>query len=434
MSAETSRRIYERALASVPTGTHSNSRVAQPHPTYFARAAGAYLWDVDGGRWTDFVMGNGAVILGHGDPHVHEAVQAALATGLGAGVESELSIAVAEKFLQLVPMCERVRFTNTGTEAVMHAVHVARAVTGRPGIAKIEAAYHGWWDDVFISTWPDLQRAGPRNAPRPLPGAPGLRPDAVASAVVIPFNDLGAARSILRQRAEEIAALVLEPALIDIGFVPPEPGYLQGLREITSELGILLVFDELLTGFRVAPGGAQQAYGVTPDLSVWGKALANGFPISALAGSAEMMERTAPGPGNATFVGTFNGYQPALAACLATLERLEDGVVVRELQRRSEAFAAAFDGAAAEAGVPARMHAGGGHFQPYFTGEHVIDYRSAATTDAAAYARWRTTLESRGLIPASKPLLHAAFSAAHADADLEALLDASRAAFAEMAR
>jgi glutamate-1-semialdehyde 2,1-aminomutase len=431
MSIETSRRLYERALPSVPTGTHSNSRVAQPHPIYFERAAGAYLWDVDGRRWTDFVMGNGAVILGHGDAHVREAVEAALANGLGAGVESELSVAAAEKFLQLVTGSDHVRFTNTGTEAVMHAVHVARAVTGRAGIAKVEGAYHGWWDDVFVSTWPDLSKAGPRDAPQPLPGAPGLRPDAVASAVVIPFNDLERARVILRERAEDVAVLVLEPALIDVGFVPPEPGYLEGLRELTHELGIVLVFDELLTGFRVALGGAQQAYGVAPDLSVWGKALANGFPIAALAGTAAMMERTAPGPGNATFVGTFNGYQPALAACLATLERLEDGRVVSELQRRSAAFAAAFDAAAAEAGVPARMHAAGGHFQPYFTAERVVDYRSAAATDAGAYERWRRVLETRGLIAAAKPLLHAAFSAAHADADLEALLDASRAVFAE---
>jgi glutamate-1-semialdehyde 2,1-aminomutase len=431
MRSDTSRRLHERALKAVPSGTHSNSRVAAPHPTYFQRAQGAHLWDADGNRWTDFSMGNGAVILGHADPHVTAATQEALATGLGAGVESELSIAAAEKFLHLVPTAERVRFTNTGTEAVMHAVHVARAVTGRPGIAKVEGAYHGWWDEVFVSTWPDLGAAGRATAPVPLPGGAGLRPEAVTSAVVVPFNDLDATAAILHARREQVAALVVEPVMIDVGYIPPEDGYLEGLRAITRELGIVLVFDELLTGFRVALGGAQGRYGVAPDLSVWGKALANGFPIAALAGSREMMARTEPGAGNAPFVGTFNGYRPALAACLATLERLEDGAVTRSLEERSRRLAAAWDAVLVEAGIPGRLHAGGGHFQPYFTAHRVRDYRSAATTDVAAYERWRSTAAERALLLPPKALLHGAFSAAHGDDDLQALIDATRATFLE---
>jgi glutamate-1-semialdehyde 2,1-aminomutase len=431
MASDASKRLHERGLASVPTGTHSNSRVAQPHPTYFTRARGAYLWDADGTRWTDFSMGNGAVMLGHGDPHVTAAVQEALETGLGAGVESELSIAVAEKFLRLVPSAEQVRFTNTGTEAVMHAVHVARAVTGRPAIAKIEGAYHGWWDEVFVSTWPDLSAAGDVQKPRPLTGGAGLRSEAVDSAVVVPFNDLEATESLLRERREDVAALLVEPTMIDVGFIPPNEGYLEGLRQITRELGIVLVFDELLTGFRVALGGAQGRYGVTPDLSVWGKALANGFPIAALAGSRDMMARTEPGPHNAPFVGTFNGYRPALAACLATLERLEDGEVTRSLDARSRTLADEWDAILAEAGVPGRLHAGGGHFQPYFTATPVRDYRSAATTDTRAYERWRTTGADHHLLLPPKALLHGAFSAAHTDEDLASLLDATRATFLE---
>lgn len=432
MNADRSRAIFERGRSAVPAGTHSNSRAAEPHPRYFTRAKGAWLWDVDGNRWADFVMGNAAVVLGHGDPDVSAAVKAALDDGLGAGVESELSIEAAEAFLELVPAAEQVRFTNTGTEAAMHAVHVARAVTGRSAIAKVEGAYHGWWDEVFVSTWPDLSRAGDAERPASLPGGPGLDPDAVGRAVVIPFNDLAAARTVLTEHRERVAALFVEPTMIDIGFVPPRDGYLQGLRDICTDLGIVLVFDELLTGFRVAVGGAQQKYGVASDLSMWGKGLANGFPIAALAGTRAFMERSGPGAENAPFVGTFNGYRPGLAACRATLAKLADGSVVEGLNRRSTQLADAFDSIAREHGIPAAMHSGGGHFQPYFTAEPVVDYRSAATTDGARYGAWRSKLTQRGVMVVPKALLHGAFSAAHGDDAFELFLDATREAFADM--
>jgi len=433
MTSDRSHAIFERGRDMVPAGTHSNSRVAQPHPRYFQRAAGAELWDVDGNRWLDFVMGNAAVVLGHGDPDVSAAVRAALDDGLGAGVESELSIAAAEKFLELVDAAEQVRFTNTGTEAAMHAVHVARVVTGRPAIAKIEGAYHGWWDEVFVSTWPDLARAGQPLRPSSLAGGPGLDPDAVGRAVVIPFNDLEAARSLLTEHRDRIAALFVEPTMIDVGFIPPQAGYLQGLRAITDDLGIVLVFDELLTGFRIAVGGAQAKYGVNADLSMWGKGLANGVPIAALAGMRTFMERTGPGPENAPFVGTFNGYRPALAACLATLEKLQDGSIVAGLNRRSAELSDAFASLAQGFGVPAKLHSGGGHFQPYFTDSDVIDYRSAATTNAERYHVWSTTLTEQGLMVVPKALLHGAFSAAHGDRHFEAFIEATREAFSRMA-
>jgi glutamate-1-semialdehyde 2,1-aminomutase len=432
-SAERSRALYERGRRSVPVGTHSNTRFTAPHPRYFARAHGAHLTDLDGNTWLDFVMGNGAVLLGHGDAQVNAAIAEALDVGLGAGVESALSIEAAELFLDLVPNAEQVRFANTGTEAVMHAVHLARAVTGRPAIAKVEGAYHGWWDDLFVSTWPDLSKAGDAAAPTPLPGAEGLRADSVAGAVLLPFNDLAAARTILTRERERVAALLIEPAMIDIGFVPPREGYLEGLRALCSELGIVLIFDELLTGFRLANGGAQEVYGVTADLSLWGKGLANGFPIAAVAGRRELMERSGPGADNAPFFGTFNGYRPALAACKATLEQLRDGTVVSDLNRRSAELAAAFDATATEAGVPAKLHAGGGHLQPYFTDTPVTDYRSAATTDGGRYGHWRAHLSGQGLWLVGKALLHGAFSAAHDDHDLERYLQGSREALQKIA-
>lgn len=429
MRTSESKRLYERIEKSVPSATHSNSRMRAPHPLFFQRAKGAHLWDVDGNRWIDFTMGNAAVLLGHGNEQVRDAVVAALDAGLGAGVESELSGTVAEAFLSMVNQAEKVRFTNTGTEAMMHAVHTARAVTGRSRVAKTEGAYHGWWDDVFVSTWPDLTKAGAHEAPNSLPGAGGLSPQSVEASLVIPFNDLDAARRRLTEAKDQIAALVVEPVMIDVGLIPPHDGYLQGLRDITRELGITLIFDELLTGFRVGTGGAQGYYGVQPDLAIWGKALANGFPIAALSGTAEYMARTLAGPNNSSFIGTFNGYRPALAACLATLKQLADGTVIQRVQRRSLELKEGFEQLGREHGVPVQLSTIGGHFQPYFTAEAVVDYRSAATTDAAAYARWASSVEAAGILVPGKPLLHAAFSAAHQDADFGALLDATDKAF-----
>ncbi len=434
MKTVESTRLFERGRHRVPAGTHSNSRAASPHPRYFARAKGEYVWDVDGNEWLDFVMGNGAVILGHGNEQVAQAVKQVLDEGLGAGLESELSIQAAEQFLKLVKRAEQVRFTNTGTEAAMHAVHLARVVTGRSRIAKIEGSYHGWWDEVFVSTWPDLSKAGESQVPTALPGGAGLNEVSVKQTVVIPFNDLEAARDILSVHQDSVAALLIEPVMIDVGFIAPEPGYLQGLRELTSNLGILLVFDEILTGFRLSTGGAQEAFGITPDLSIWSKGLANGFPVAALAGRRELMERTAPGSDNAPFVGTFNGYRPGLAACLATLKQIEDKRIIRNLNKRSQALVEAFNSNAKELSVAAVLHGGGGHFQPYFTDVPVKDYRSAATTNGKAYELWRQELDTQRMLVASRPLLHSAFSSAHSDSALEGFLDASRNILIKLAK
>ena len=423
--------LYAQALRSVPGGAHSNTRASTPPVRYYARGAGSRLWDVDGGEWTDFVMGNAAVLLGHGHPAITEAVHEAMQDGLGAGVESELSVIAAERFLRSVHTAEQVRFTNTGTEAALHAVHLARVVTGRLGMAKMEGAYHGWWDDLYVSTWPDLSRAGPSGRPTTLPGAGGLRREAEGT-LVLPFNDLAAARSLLTERADDMAALFIEPVMIDIGFVEPGPGYLQGLRELTRELGILLIFDELLTGFRLGPAGAQGKYGVTPDLSLWSKGLANGFPVAALAGRRDLMERTGPGANNAPFIGTFNGFRPALAACVASLDLLHDGRVAAELDAKTQALKREFDAIAHKHGIPARLQGGGGHLQPYFTLEPVRNYRSASASDAALYRAWAAEMGEQRLLVAHGPLLHSAFSAAHSDLDFERFLGATRSAFSRL--
>jgi len=421
-----SQALYERAIRGVPGGAHSNTRAAPP-VTYYARAAGSRLWDVDGQEWTDFVMGNAAILLGHGHPAITEAVYQALQDGLGAGSESELGIVAAERFLESVTTADQVRFTNTGTEAALHAVHLARLLTGKQGIAKFEGAYHGWWDDVYVSTWPDLSLAGPATRPVALPGAGGLRRD--SNTTVLPFNDLDAARTLLGERQHDLAALFVEPVMIDVGFIEPEPGYLQGLKDLCAEMNILLIFDELLTGFRLGPAGAQGRYGVTPDLSLWSKGLANGFPVAALAGRRELMERTAPGANNAPFIGTFNGFRPAMAACIATLELLQQGEVARQLDDTTQVLKQEFDALAREYGFPAQLKGLGGHIQPYFTDQPILDYRSASTSDASLYRHWAATLNHHHLLVVRGPLLHSAFSAAHTSEDIERYLGATRTAF-----
>jgi glutamate-1-semialdehyde 2,1-aminomutase len=433
MRAEAATLLHERASAVIPAGTHSNSRIRSGGPLYVERASGAWLWDVDGRRWLDCTMGNGAVILGHGDERVAAAVASAAEAGLTTGYEAPAAIEAIEQLAQIVPGFGRARFANSGTEALMHALAIARAATGRDGVAKVEGAYHGWFDLLFVSTWPPLAEAGPLERPLPTPGGAGLSRHA-AETVVIPFNDADAAEQVLREHAGQLAALVLEPAMIDIGFIPGEPDYLERLRAVTAELGIVLIFDELLTGFRIAPGGAREAYGVHPDLTTFGKALANGVPTAVLEGKAELMDLANPLAGGAVpYVGTYNGHAVGAAATSATLAALADGAVQRQLQAMTQLLHDGFAALSARHGVPVTLGACGGHFQPYFVDGPVRTYRDAAGTDAKAYAVLRSTLEDRGILLAEKPLLHCALSAAHGPDEIDVILEAADEAFARIA-
>lgn len=429
-----SQSLYARALRVTPAGVHSNSRARPSHPIYYQRADGPYIWDVDGARRVDLGMGNGAVLLGHNHPWVQEAVRAALETGITCGLETESALRAAELFVQIVPSAEQVRFANTGTEAMLHALQIARAVTGRRRIAKTEGAYHGWADSVQVSTWPDLAKAGPEDAPNPLPGTGGMDPEVVRDTLILPFNHLAPSERLLREHADEVAAVVVEPVMIDVGFIPARPEYLAMLRRVCDETGIVLLFDELLTGFRVARGGAQERYGVQADLAIYGKALGNGYPVAAVAGKADVLARSAPGAGNASFVGTFNGHAVVMAAVEASLQALADGSATATLQRNTELLITAFDELAARHGVPAQMQGGGGHIHWYFTGEAVGSYRQAAYASKARYAAFIETLAARDFAVFPNYLLHHAISLAHDESVLEALIDAMDAGLQAAAR
>ena len=433
MALDQSHSFYERALKSVPAGVHSNSRIQSPHPLYYRRADGPYIYDLDGNRYLDLIMGNGAVMLGHNFPAVQEAIRAHLATGLSTGLETEASITAAEAFLRLVPTAERVRFTNTGTEAASHALATARTATRKFGVAKIEGAYHGWLEPFNVSTWPDLTQAGSAAEPVALPGSAGQSPTIVEATVVLPHNDSEAAERILAKHHEHLAALYVEPVMIDIGYIPATKEYLETLRRLCTKYGIILVFDELLTGFRESTGGAQGRFGVVPDLAMFGKAIANGYVLAALAGKAEMLDLATPGPGHCGFVGTFNGHSLSVAAAHAALTTMADGSVWADLQAKTEQLIAGFAASAGKYSVPAQMVGRGGHFHWYFVEGPVTNYREAARTDRAAYGRFFEALRDAGVYLSPNPLLHHAISYLHGKAEVNWLIGAMDEALRQVA-
>jgi glutamate-1-semialdehyde 2,1-aminomutase len=422
MEHRQSAELYQRAAASTPGGVHSNTRARSPHPIYFERAEGPYLYDVDGNRYLDFVLGNGAIILGHGNPEVQQAVAAVIAQGLTTGSETRLAVEAAELLLQQVPTAEMVRFANSGTEAVMHALELARSATGRRRVAKVEGAYHGWDSQMYVSAWPDLGLAGPSEAPQPVPAHKGLDADVARSTIILPFNDVAATRRIVEEHADELAAVIVEPVMMDIGYVEATREYIHELRRITKDHGIVFIFDELLTGFRVAPGGAQSHYGVTPDLSTFGKAIANGYAVAAVAGRREIMDEARPG-GSCAWVGTFNGHAVSMAAVGATLRQFEGSGVWRALQERMTYLEQRFARRAKERGVDVVLRGRGGNFHWYFTAESVQDYRSAATSSTERYQQFAKTAAERGIHLAPGTLSHHSLTVAHEQEHLDAFVD-----------
>jgi glutamate-1-semialdehyde 2,1-aminomutase len=424
--------LHERASRHVPGAAHSNTRVRKPGPFFAARAAGAYVWDVDGTQYLDLQMGNASVALGYARAEVDAAVMDVIRSGVTTGVETTTAVEAAEALAAAIPNCGMIRFANTGTEALMHAMAIARHATGRDLPAKAEGAYHGWSDALWVSTWASADQLGPVSSPAAPPGSAGLASGA-AETVVIPFNDVAASTEVLRARADQIAAVVVEPVMIDIGYVAATAEYLTTLREITRELGIVLIFDELLTGFRIAPGGAREVYGVQPDLTTYGKAIANGYPVAVVEGDPALMATTdASAGGPVGWVGTYNGHPTAVAATTASVTLLTDGQAQRELSALNEDLRSGFAEIAKRHGIPAVVPGRGGHFQPYFLDHEPGSYRDALRSDASRYEVWRSEMESAGILVPQRPLLHCAFSTAHGPSEVARVLEATDKAFSAM--
>ena len=433
--------LRDRAKSVLPGGVTAGARAnaAFGHPFYVAGAYGSTVTDVAGRVLIDLVTSNGAALVGHAHPRVTESIKRVLASGAACAYDGAPQVDLAERLCAQVPSFERVRFTNSGTEATFYATRLARAATGRSRIVKFEGHFHGYNDTLAFSMWPnpDPTVSGPAITPVPVVETAGLPPHAIDEVLVLPFNDIEAFRRAIAVAGDDIAAVILEPANFDAGCVLPLPGFLEALRSETRRRGIVLIFDEILSGYRTGLGGAQAHYGVTPDLATVGKALGAGVPISAFGGRADLMDHLTP-VGKAVHTGTYNAHPIPVAAALGFLEVAEDPGFFPEVIGRSDRLVAGLRDAFAAARMPVRVQSLGSRFALYFGLDPSTDvtmYRVAATYDRAMQRSWCAEMATRGVY--STPVWHHGISSAHTDDDVrritEAAYDAARAVVATSA-
>jgi len=418
-----SRAVAARAQELIPGGVSSSLRFLNP-PIVFVRAQGARIWDADGREYVDFHAAFGAIILGH----AHEGVrQQAFATAaeldlVGAG-SVELEIRVAEKLRQHVPSAERVLFCNSGSEATYHAIRVARAATKRPVVVKFQGCYHGWHDYTAANVISQRDRVGTID-----PISMGILPQALDWLVVLPFNDVEALEETMARRGNEVAAVIVEPVIHTIGCVIASQPFVEALRRTTREYGAVLIFDEVVTGFRHHLGGFQAICGVTPDLSTFAKAMANGYPIAALVGRTDLMERFNTRPeGTVLFGGTYNGHPISLAAALATIEALEadDQAIHRHLFALGEDMRSGLAEIVDRLGITARPTNFGSVFVCYFTNRQVRSFDDALTNDAELYVAFHRQMTERGFLMLPLNLKRNHLTAAHTRDDVARTLQAA---------
>ncbi len=419
-----------RARRLTPGGVHSPVRafraVGLP-PLVVDRAAGARLLDVEGRSFIDWIGAWGPALLGHAPAGIVAAVQQAVAEGLAFGLAAPDELTLVERIAERVPGAERVRLLVTGTEATMTAVRLARAATGRTAIVKFAGGYHGHADSFLVS-------AGSGAATFGVPDSPGV-PDEVARATLVAeFNDLAGVEAIFTEHGGRIAAVIVEPVVGNMGCVPPEPGFLEGLRELTRRHGAVLIFDEVMCGFRVARGGAAARYGVTPDLVTLGKIVGGGLPLSALAGRADLMERLAP-EGPVYQAGTYAAHPVAVAAGLAMLAEIDALPGLYDtLEARGARLQAGLEDAARRAGVAARVQRVASMWTVFFTDHPVRGWADASHVDRARFARFFRAMFERGVLLPPSPFESAFLSLAHGEAEIAATVEAADGAFREVAR
>jgi glutamate-1-semialdehyde 2,1-aminomutase len=399
------------------------------------RGQGSRLYDADGNEYIDWMMGFGALPLGHADPEVTAAIAEAAATGAHFATATEVEVEVAELLQQIVPHAEVVRFANTGTEAVMAAIRLARGVTGRPKILKFEGHYHGWYDDVLVGSNPlPAGSAGLSGEPVKIPDSSGLNRHALDDTIVVPWNNLPAVEHAIQEHPGEIAALITEGVMANMGVIPPEPGYLEGLQSLARQHGILFFLDETVTGFRIAPGGCQEYYKLKPDLVSFGKALGCGLPVAAFAGRAEVMAALAGG--RVLHYGTHNASRIGLYAARAGLRKLtcNGGAAFRYIWGLADQLAAGMKQLFRRTGTAAIVQRVGPMFQIMFTEREVIrDYREFCQhVDRAKYQRFSWKLFEYGIYTSPAATLHSIVTLAHSASDVEKTLTAMEKALGRL--
>ena len=423
----TSARLFARAERVLPGGVNNPVRAFTAvggDPLVIARARGATVSDVDGNTYLDYVMSGGALIHGHAARGLVRAIEDAARAGAGCGAPTEVELRLAEKVRALMPSVERVRFVSSGTEAAMSAVRLARAATGRDRIIKFEGCYHGHADAFLVKTG---SAAGTVCAPT----SPGVPRKVVQHTLLAAYNDLSSCDRLCDTHRHQIAAVIVEPLATNMGVVLPSEGFLAGLRDLCDRHGMLLVFDEVMSGFRVAPGGAQQVWRVTPDLTCLGNIIGGGLPVGAYGGRADLMEFVSPA-GPVFQAGTLAGHPLAMAAGLWTLNGLSRPLY-RRLARLGGALALGLAEVARKAGVPLQVNAHGSVLTPFFTGVPVRDYRSALQANALQYAAFFRGMLARGVFVPPSPFEAWFLSAAHTEAHIARTLRAARAAMGEAA-
>ena len=429
MNHERSQALFSRARTLMPGGVNSPVRAFKSvggEPFFVARADGPYLYDVDGNRYVDYVGSWGPMIAGHNHPAVREAVANAIGNGLSYGAPCAAEVTMAERITQLVPSCEMVRMVNSGTEATLSAIRLARGATGRMRIVKFEGCYHGHGDSFLV-------KAGSGALTFGIPNSPGV-PKALADlTLTLPYNDFDAATALFDEAGSEIAGLIIEPVVGNANCLPPRDGYLQHLRDLCTRHGTVLIFDEVMTGFRVALGGAQARYGVTPDLSTFGKIIGGGMPVGAYGGRRELMEQIAPA-GPVYQAGTLSGNPVAMAAGLAMLALVSEPGFHDRLEATTHVLCDGLEAAAREAGVAFTTTRVGAMFGLFFTDAPSVDtYAQAIACDTAAFDRFFHAMLERGVFLAPSAFEAGFVSSAHDGAVIEATLAAAREAFAVVA-
>ena len=423
----TNHELFQRALPLLPGGVNSPVRAFKSvggEPFFTERADGAYLWDVEGKRYIDYVGSWGPMIAGHNHPRVREAVEHAARAGLSFGTPCAAEVTMAETIARLVPSMQMLRMVNSGTEATMAAIRVARGYTGRDKIVKFEGCYHGHGDAFLV-------KAGSGALTFGVPTSPGV-PKALADlTLTLPYNDRDAARDLFAEVGGEIAGVIIEPVAGNMNCIPPRAGFLQGLRDLCTQHGALLIFDEVMTGFRVARGGAQQLYGIAPDLSTFGKVIGGGMPVGAYGGRREIMQKVAPS-GPIYQAGTLSGNPVAMAAGLAMLELIQAPGFYADLQNKTQLLADGLLAVASEAGVPFSVNRVCGMFGLFFTSEKVETYTQATRCDVAMFNRFFHAMLKRGVYLAPSAFEAGFMSTAHSERDIAETLDAARGAFREI--
>jgi glutamate-1-semialdehyde 2,1-aminomutase len=427
MKYTTSAKLFEQAKKYIPGGVNSPVRACRSvgcDPVFITKAAGAHLTDADGNDYIDFVGSWGPMIIGHAYPDVIDAIQKTAVSGTSFGAPTPTEIDLASMVVDALPSVEKVRFVNSGTEATMSAVRLARGFTGKKVVVKFDGCYHGHADSFLVKAGSGVITLG-------IPGSPGVPEEIVKNTLSIPYNDVETLEKTLRDENLEIACVIVEPVAGNMGCVPPKPGFLEKLRALTSELGIVLIFDEVITGFRLGYGGAQQYYSISPDLTCLGKIIGGGLPVGAYGGKSDIMNCIAP-DGPVYQAGTLSGNPLAMAAGIATLKILQKNSFYEELEEKAAGYAEELTGVAGSVGIDVQLNRVGSMMTGFFTKEPVTDYTSAMKADAVRYAQHYRQMLAGGVYLAPSQFETAFISAAQTKEDLRKAIEMTEWSFKKL--